>query len=133
MKNEISSKNAQISKITTELNNQNKSIDEYKDLIKEEKNKNKELEDKYNELLSTKSNPNNIPMNSIDIINSKLKVNTIDATRTKSANRTMFRNKKKFLIQTEFNKELSSMNPDSKTLQTQIDTDTNLNKEQDLE
>ena len=133
MKNEISSKNAQISKITTELNNQNKSIDEYKDLIKEEKNKNKELEDKYNELLSTKPNPNNIPMNSIDIINSKLKVNTIDATRTKSANRTMFRNKKKFLIQTEFNKELSSMNPDSKTLQTQIDTDTNLNKEQDLE
>ena len=72
-------------------------------------------------------------MNSIDIINSKLKVNTIDATRTKSANRTMFRNKKKFLIQTEFNKELSSMNPNSKNLQTEIDTDTNLNKEQDLE
>ena len=133
LKNEISSKNAQISKIITELNNQNKSIDEYKDLIKEEKNKNKELEDKYNELLSTKPNPNIIPMNSIDIINSKLKVNTIDATRTKSANRTMFRNKKKFLIQTEFNKELSSMNPDSKNLQTEIDTDTNLNKEQDLE
>ena len=133
LKNELNSKNAQISKIATELNNQTKFIDEYKDLIKEEKNKNKELEDKYNELLSTKPNPNNIPMNSIDIINSKLKVNTIDATRTKSANRTMFRNKKKYLIQTEFNKELSSMNPDSKNLQTEIDTDTNLNKEQDLE
>ena len=130
LKNEITSKNEQILKINSELDDKNKSIDEYKDLIKEEKNKNNELEEKYNELLNSKQNANNFPMNSINIINNKLKVNTIDASRTKSANKTLIKNKNKFLIQTDFNKDLTSINSNPKSLQTEINT---ISQEQDLE
>ena len=130
LKNEITTKNEQLSKINSELDEKNKFIDEYKDLIKEEKNKSKELEEKYKELLSSKQNTNNIAMNSINIINNKLKVNTIDASRTKSANKTLIKSKNKFLIQTELNKELTSINLNTKILQTEIDT---INKEEDLE
>ena len=130
LKNEITTKNEQISKINSELDNKNKFIDEYKDLIKEEKNKSKELEEKYKELLSSKQNTNNIAMNSINIINNKLKVNTIDASRTKSANKTLIKSKNKFLIQTDLNKELTSSNLNAKILQTEIDS---INKEEDLE
>jgi len=130
LKDELSIKNEQIEKIKFELDNKNKSIEEYKDLIKEEKDKNKELEEKYNELLSSKQNANNIPMNSINIINNKLKVSTIDSTRTKSANKALIKKKNKFLIQTDLDKDLTSINSNTKILQTEIDT---INKEEKLD
>ena len=100
LKNELKRKKDEISQLNIELNNQNRELDVNKKLIEQEKNKNKKLEEQYNQLLNT--NKKNIlsTSNQINFINNKLKVNTIDASRTKSANKTLNKNKNKFLIKT---------------------------------
>ena len=130
LNNELNDKNDQISKLNEDLINQNQKIDKIEELITEEKNKNKELEQQCNKLLTKNQIPINNSINSINIINNKLKVNTIDASRTKSANRTFKKNKNKFLIQTDYNSESTSIKKNPAIFQTEIDP---LNNNQELE
>ena len=121
--NELKTKNDGISELNIEKTALNEKIENYKKLIAEEKIKNKELEEKYNQLLITNQN--------INIISNKLKVSTIDASRTKSANKLLIKNKAKFLIKGNYSNEFVNNSNNSKNI---IKSESSINNsEQELE
>ena len=124
--NELNTKNEEIFKLNSEIKNKNDKIEEYKKLITEEKNKNIELENNYNKLKASEQNTNINPPNVIEKINNKLKVNTIETSRTKSANKNLYKNKNKFLIQTNYNSE-STTHITNNNLKNNLETEPHIN------
>ena len=118
---ELKIKNDELSRLNSDLINQNKKIEEYKVLITEEKNKNKKLEEQNNNMITT----------NINYINNKFKVNTIDASRTNSANKTIYKNKNKFLIKADKSSSESENTKISNNTKEILKTDynTNINSE----
>ena len=124
--NELNTKNEEIFKLNSDIKNKNDKIEEYKKLITEEKNKNIELENNYNKLKASEQNTNINPPNVIEKINNKLKVNTIETSRTKSANKNLYKNKNKFLIQTNYNSE-STTHITNNNLKNNLETEPHIN------